>query len=407
MALSIFSASASGLNAQSNAMSTVSENIANMRTVGYKSSDTLFQTMLGAQPATRNNASGLSSSRTDIHGVSSYVRHNILQQGQVTATGNNYDVAINTENAFFVLDDGYGGTYYSRAGQFTTRSENGQVYLVNGSGYKLQGFAANEDGTFAGSLSDIVITYPDRIPSVATSAVEITANVPADGVDTSSYGITIYGPNNDGRTMNMVFSKVEGKINTWNVDFVLDGGTASATQPVEVVFDNKGTVSTPKVININATWDDGSSNSFTLDISNMTQYAGSAGETHISQDGAPSGDFRTSYVDSDGVVKAQYGNGRFMDIAKIALLGFTAPENLVPINGTMFEYSSDVGESFYVMGPTTHNTNIMVPQSVEASNVNVEEEFSEMIMIQRVYSLNSTAFTTANEMTSVVIDLKE
>ena len=126
-----------------------------------------------------------------------------------------------------------------------------------------------------------------------------------------------------------------------------------------------------------------------------------------SQDGAPSGDFRGSYIDRDGIVKAEYGNGKVLDIAKIALMGFTAPENLTPINGTMFEYNSDVGESQYVMGPTTNNTNILVPQSVEASNVNVEEEFSEMIMVQRAYSLNSSAFTAANEMTSVVIDLKE
>lgn len=407
MALSIFSASVSGINAQSNAMSTVSENIANMRTVGYKSSDTLFQTMLGTQPATKNNASGLASSRTDIQGVSSYVRHNILQQGTVTSTGNNFDVAINGENAFFVLNNGYGDIYYSRAGEFGTRAENGQLYMVNASGYKLQGFMANGNGTFAGNLSDITITYPERMPSVPTSEAEITANVPADGVETSTYGITIYGPNNDGRTMNMIFSKAEGKLNTWNVSFALDGGTAATAQPIEVKFDDKGTILTPKNININIAWEDGSTNNVALDISNMTQYAGSAGETHISQDGAPSGDFRGSYIDRDGIVKAEYGNGKVLDIAKIALMGFTAPENLTPINGTMFEYNSDVGESQYVMGPTTNNTNILVPQSVEASNVNVEEEFSEMIMVQRAYSLNSSAFTAANEMTSVVIDLKE
>lgn len=106
--------------------------------------------MLGTQPATKNNASGLASSRTDIQGVSSYVRHNILQQGTVTSTGNNFDVAINGENAFFVLDNGYGDIYYSRAGEFGTRAENGQLYVVNASGYKLQGFMANGDGTFAG-----------------------------------------------------------------------------------------------------------------------------------------------------------------------------------------------------------------------------------------------------------------
>ncbi len=406
MALSIFFPSVTGLNAQSEAMSVVSENIANIRTVGYKSADALFQTMLGQQPATRNNATGLGASNTDVHGVNSYVRYNILQQGTITSTGNNYDVAINGSNAFFVLNDEYGDTYYSRAGQFTTRTENGEVYLVNNSGYKLQGFMAGEDGSFSGTLSDIVIKYPEKVPSVPTSEAEITANVPADGVDTSTYGITVYGENNDGRTLHMVFSKVEGKINTWNVNFTLEDGTVTS-QPVEAVFDSDGTLVSPKNISLNVSWDDGGSNNITLDISNMTQYAGSAGETYVSQDGFPGGDFRTSYIDKDGILKAEYGNGRVLDVAKIALVGFQAPENLTPISGTMFEYNSDVGESTYIMGHDTSNSNILVPQSVEASTANVEEEFSEMIVVQRAYSLNATTFTTANEMTSTVIDLKE
>lgn len=405
MALGIFFASVSGMNAQSNAMTTVSDNIANMRTVGYKSSNTMFYTLLGSQPVSKNNASGLSSSRTDVQGVGTYVRNNILKQGTVTPTGNNYDVAINGGNAFFVLDNGYGDTYYSRAGQFGTRAENGITYMVNSSGYKLQGFEATGNGTFAGGLSDITIKYPEKMPSVPTSEVEITANVPADGVDTSTYGVTVYGPNNDGKTMNMVFSKAEGKINTWDVNFTIDGGTVSGG-PIEAVFDSKGKLISPKNFNVGVSWDDGSANNIAMNIENMTQYAGSAGETYVSQDGVKSGDFLKSYIDRDGVVKAQYSNNRTLDIAKIALVGFTAPENLIPINGTMFEASDDVGESTYIMGPNTHNTNILVPQSVEESNVNVEMEFSEMIKVQRAYSLNSSAFTVANEMTTTAIDLK-
>lgn len=407
MALSIFYPSVTGLNAQSTAMSSVSENIANISTVGYKSSDTLFQTMLGTQALSKNNTTGLASSRTDISGTNAYVRYNILQQGTITSTGNNYDVAINGQNAFFVLNDEYGDTYYSRAGQFSTRTENGQTYLVNPSGYKLQGFAASENGVFAGSLSDIAIKYPEKIPSVPTSEAEIIANVPADGVNSSTYGITVYGPNNDGRTLNMVFAKAEGKINTWNVSFVLDGGDVSSTQPIEVLFDDKGQLLSPTNLNLSLNWDDGSSNNVTLDISKMTQYAGSAGETYVSQDGAPSGDFQKSYIDKDGVLRASYSNNKVVDVAKIALVGFQAPENLIPVSGTLFEYSSDVGPSFYASGPDTQSTNLLIPQSVESSNVNVEEEFSNMIVVQRAYSLNSSTFTAANEMMSTAINLKE
>ena len=138
----------------------------------------------------------------------------------------------------------------------------------------------------------------------------------------------------------------------------------------------------------------------------MTQYAGSSVETRISQDGVPSGDYLGSYIDNDGVLRAKYSNQKTMDIAKLAVVSFQAPENLVPVSGTMFEASVDVGEMSYLIGPDTNNLNVIVPESVEASNVRVEEEFAEMIKVQRAYNLNSSAFTTANEMVSTVIDLK-
>lgn len=102
-------------------------------------------------------------------------------------------------------------TYYSRAGDFTTRSENGTTYLVNSSGYYVQGFAANEDGTFASDLSNLTIQYPDKIPAVPTSQMEISANVPAD-VDNSSYGLTFYGENNQEKPLICCFRKPRGRI---------------------------------------------------------------------------------------------------------------------------------------------------------------------------------------------------
>ena len=234
MALSSFTPSVTGMSAQAHALETVSTNFANMRTVGYKPNETMFNTLLGSTPNFNNTVDELSSSRVNINGVSYYDRTLVNKQGTITATGNSYDVAINGENAFFEVKDSGGNIYYTRAGDFTTLTQNGRTYLVTGNGYKVQGFPASGNG-FGSTPTDIEIVYQEKIPSVPTTKAEVVANVPADGVDSSAYSITVYGPNNDGRTMNMVFSKVEGKVNTWEINFNIEDGTVTGG-PVEAVF---------------------------------------------------------------------------------------------------------------------------------------------------------------------------
>lgn len=406
MALSIFSPSVSGLNAQSHALETVSTNLANISTTGYKSAETMFYSLLGSQPLVKSNSSGLSSSRVDIDGVGYYDRTSITRAGTISATGNPFDVAIEAgDNAFFVVKNSLNQTYYSRAGDFTTRSENGTTYLVNSSGYYVQGFAANEDGTFASDLSNLTIQYPDKIPAVPTSQMEISANVPAD-VDNSSYGLTFYGENNQEKTVNMLFQKAEGQNNVWNVTFNMESGTVTTAEPLEVVFDEKGGILSPKTFDVSVTWPDGTASTVAMDISHMTQYAGSSEIVNVSQDGRVGGDYQYSYIDSGGVIQSKYTNGETLASGKLALVGFSAPENLIPISGTLFEVSNDVGESFFVVDSTTNDNTAFRSESLEGSNVDPSKEFSNLIVVQRAYNLNGTAFTTANEMTQTVVNLK-
>lgn len=406
MALSIFSPSVSGLNAQSHALETVSMNLANVSTTGYKSAETLFYTMLGNQPLVRENASGLSSSRVDVNGVGYYDRTSITVGGTISSTGNPFDVAIEAgSNAFFAVKNSLNQIYYSRAGDFSTRSENGTIYLVNSSGYYVQGFEANEDGTFNASLTDLTIKYPESIPAVETTQMEISANVPAD-VDNSSYGLTFYGPNNQEETVNMLFQKVEGQNNVWNVSFNMEGGTVTPTEPLEVVFDEKGGLLSPKTFNVNVTWPDGSTSAVAMDISPMTQYAGSSEIVNVSQDGRIGGDYQYTYIDSGGVIQSKYTNGETIASGKVALVGFSSPENLIPINGTLFEASNDAGESYFVVDSTTNDNTAFRSESLESSNVDPSKEFSNLIIVQRAYNLNGTAFTTANEMTQTAVNLK-
>ena len=405
MALSMFYPSVTGMEAHSHAMSTVSTNIANINTVGYKKQETLFQTMLGSQPVVKGGGNtGLSSSRTDISGVTAYDRTYVTSMGTIQSTGQTFDVAIqNTGNAFFLVQDSGGYSYYTRAGNFETRTVDGTTYLVTSNGYNVQGFKANEDGTFSANPESITIDPQAVMPSNPTSKMDVIANVAANEAS-NIYGLTVYGPNNDGKNMNMTFTKVEGKTNTWSVDFAMEDGGTVTGGPIEVVFDSQGAVVSPKTLDINVQWSEeagGGSNSVSIDISKMTQYDGSNQLTNVWQDGYPSGTFVSCYFDDDGVLKATYTNERTVNLAKLTLVGFEAPDNLYSVSNTMFQANADCGESYYLDG-----NGMIEPEALESSTANVEEDFSKMIVVQRAYSVNASAFTTTDEMLQLLVDLK-
>ena len=402
MALGLFMPSTTGMEAQSHALGQVSTNIANMRTVGYKSNETMFYTLLGSTPTVKSHNSGISSSRADIMGVGYYDRTNILQGGEITMTGNNYDVAISgISNAFFEVVDYANNHYYTRAGDFSTQTEDGVTYLVNSGGLRVQGFASINGGDeFAVGATDIEISYPEAMPAIPTTDMTVTANVPASGVDSSSYTMTIYETAEGEQNLYMNFEKVESAPNTWKLSFAVDKGVAIGSETI-VRFNSYGDVIEPRVLDVNIDWDNGGVNNIHLDISNMTQLAGDQGFTYVDQNGAPGGQFVKSFIDKDGVVKAYYSNGDTHNYAKLALVAFSSPENLVPINGTLFEANAETGQTSYI-----DQENAFRAQALEQSAVNVEEEFSNLLIVQRAYSMNTQSFTAANEMLELLIDLK-
>ena len=402
MTLASFIPSVSGLNAMSTAQQSVAENIVNMNTTGYKQQQTLFYTLLGSSGVNAGSQSGLHSSRADITGVDAYNRTNIDIEGIARATGNTFDVAIaGNSNAFFKLSDGYGNYYYTRAGDFKKLSQDGKSYLTSSGGLYVQGFKAiNGENEFANTISDIVIDSPTKIPQKATTKATLIANVPAKEVDRSVYNMLVYSDNYDGSNLSLIFKKVEGKQNVWEISFDTKDGNATANTQT-VIFNTDGSIVSPKNLSITVNWNDGSNSNFDLDISQMTQLGTNSEITNFQQNGFPSGDLVSLRFNKDGVLSAKYSNDNEVIIAKLALSGFTSPENLSPYNTTLFEANGEVGNEFY-----TDTTNIIVPESVEASTVNLEEEFARMITVQRAYSLNAQSLTVNDEMISLLVDLK-
>lgn len=402
MTLASFIPSVTGLNAMSTAQQSVAENIANMNTTGYKQNQTLFYTLLGSSGLGVGSQSGLHSSRASITGVGAYNRTNIDAEGLVKVTGNTLDVAISgNSNAFFKLDDGYGNVYYSRAGDFKRSAQEGKAYLVSSGGLYVQGFTAIDGkDEFSNVPSDIIIDAPNVVPQKETTEASIIANVPANDIDSSIYNIHVYSQNYDGSNLSLVFKKIEGLENCWNLSFDLEDGKASSAV-TEVIFNTDGTIKTPENLDVAIAWDDGSSSNVNIDISKMTQYGESSVVTNIQQNGFPSGNLIAIRFDDNGILRAQYSNDSEVTIAKLAISGFTAPENLTPFNTTLFEANGEVGNEYYV-----DTSELISTESLESSTVNLEEEFSRMIVVQRAYSLNAQSLTVNDEMLSLLIDLK-
>src|SRR5919204_2718191 len=176
--LSSLFAGVSGLNAQGNALSVIGNNIANMSTVGFKSSQSTFADLISS-----SLGGGASAIQTGI-GVALVGVQGNFSQGSLTTTTNALDMAIDG-NGFFVLNDSQGGSLYSRAGQFRLNSSN---EVVDPNGFKLQGFQADTTGTITGTISDVTLPSTTASPR-ATAAITIGANLSSQAT-TSTFSIT-------------------------------------------------------------------------------------------------------------------------------------------------------------------------------------------------------------------------
>ena len=191
MALGVFTTSIMGMNAQAHAMGQISSNVANVNTVGYKKTETLFETRMSVYNHAARDKNSYSADVVD--------RRYVDTAGQLTETGSVYNLALSGQG-FFIVDNGR-NTFYSRAGDFiatavtppgatprevTTYSPEGNgvltktgevSYLTNASGYYVQGWNADMNGNFSKTLEPVVITPADFYPGHETSFVRLQGNV--------------------------------------------------------------------------------------------------------------------------------------------------------------------------------------------------------------------------------------
>lgn len=427
----------SGLNANSQAMGIISDNISNLNTIGYKHTQARFSTLVTDSASLSRYAPG---------GVKSNPFQLVDRQGLLQASQSPTDLAV-SGNGFFVVNSSStpsGGTYlYSRAGQFTVDA-NG--YLVNNSGSYLLGWPTLSDGSFdvdqngvddgaspdPTSLTNLQSIQVTSLSGTATpsSTVSLALNLPATAAvnDTQNLTTLVYDSLGVGHNVALEWTKTVAAPPTWRLNATgvtrADNGAASlqgatlAGMPLTldtVVFNGDGTPASfnPTALDIpTADWTTAaatSSISYGLGTANqadgITQFASSYSITSINQNGVTFGRFQSIEVNEEGTVNALFDNGGTRAIYKLPIATFANPNALRAQSGNAWSHSVNAGNVFLNAAGTASAGKIS-PASLEASTVDLGEEFTNMIITQRAYSASSRIITTADQMLEELVRIK-
>jgi len=410
-------AGVSGLAAQSNALGMISDNIANVNTVGYKGVSARFSTLV-TQAATENHHTpgGVQSSPY------TYVARQGLLQGSASGT----DLAV-AGQGFFVVNEastpGFGDDFYfTRAGSFNP-DQNGN--LVNAAGYYLQGFDLSNgtpppsSSTFTG-LETVNISNLSG-SAAATTGIALGVNLPSTAAVADSFSVTaqVFDSLGNAHDMDVTFTKTAA--NTWSwaaSDPTLDGGATSSGTAVgggDIVFDTDGTPLTlspaaPSIVLSGFTTGAGNA-TVTLDLGTiagtdgLTQFAGDFTISNIDQDGVRFGNYTGITINEEGIVTALFDNGQRQDIYQLPLGMFRNPNGLEAKTGNVY-LETDRSGNFQLNLAGNGGAGDIAPGALESSTVDLAEEFTKMIITQRAYSANTKVITTADEMLDELIRVK-
>lgn len=394
----------SGLNAYGNAMGVIGNNIANVGTAGFKGSRPAFSDMVSRSLVGAGSNTGLGVFMADVQGV--------FTQGSLTTTGQVLDLAIDG-NGFFQVKDAGGAEYFTRNGQFKL-DRIGQVIDANGN--LLQGYQTTAAGVLTGTIGNIALTNTNIAPS-ATTEMTVSANLNSaattpvaafSATDPTTYNFssstTIYDSLGNAHTLQLYYRK-DVAANTWNVYRKLDNGAAAAA--TNLVFSSSGAYvsGSPQTYSLTIPGGAATPQSVTVDFTGMTQYAAQSALLNQSQDGFTSGTLAQFAIDATGQVTAQYTNGRTQLLAQVALSRFPNPQGLVREGKNLFTESTTSGTA--VQGaPGNNGLGSVVSGAIERSNVDLGEQFVDMIITQRAFQANSRAITTSDEMLQELVNLK-
>lgn len=416
----------SGMNAQANRLSTVSDNIANSSTTGYKRASTQFASLVLPSSGGSYNSGG----------VETVVRHHISDDGSLRFTTSSTDLALKG-NGFFVVNDSSGTPYLTRAGSFVP---DAQGNLVNAAGYYLMGNPIVNGQTnsvingYQGlqkinvKQNDLVAdpsrkgTFTANLPagSAVVAAADLPSNAAANAAGTAKYTAktSLQSFDNLGNlvVLDVYFTKTGEdpvtKNATWEAtvynkaDAAASGGFPYSKAPLSsqtFTFDGATGKMTSADKSLSVQIPNGQM--LEIDMSATKQLAGAYTPIEAKIDGSTPSPIENVDIAADGTVVARYKNGAQRAIYQIALADVPSPDNLLVLSGNVFATSANSGDVQFGR-PGKGSFGSITPKAVEESNADIAHELTEMIEAQRSYTANSKVFQTGADLMDVLVNLK-
>ncbi|MEA1937632.1 MAG: flagellar hook protein FlgE [Pseudomonadota bacterium] len=403
----------SSLVAQSQSMSMISNNIANVNTTAYKRNVSDFSTLVTATGQNAQFSPG---------GVRACAKATIDQQGLLQQTTSTTDISISGDGFFAVQHevDGIQETLYTRAGAF---SEDSRGFLRNSAGFYLMGWPLDSNNGLPASSGDLESLTAVNVAFMGgmtrpTTDADITLNMdarqdPAAPGPHFSHTIRVFDTIGAAHDMSLKFTRTAAApAMDWDLEIFDPEGNSLGVTSLE--FDGDGALITPAAgtdgrikISIAAIdWGNGSNaQDIDLDITDCTQFSGDYNVVFSDQNGADLG-LRTGVaVDVDGYVNASFSNGQTAKLYKLPISTFTNPNGLEQRSGNVFSQTLDSGD-YNLREANQGGAGQISSSSLEASNVDLAEEFSNMIITQRAYSAGTKVISTADQMLQELLSIR-
>lgn len=385
-----FNIALSGIQAINEQLETVSNNIANSGTYGFKSSRANFASVYAGEQANGVEIGSLTQ--------------NISKNGSLVTTGRGLDAAIQGRG-FFSSRDAQGVMQYTRVGIFNANKEG---FLVDGAGRKVQGYGPSVGGTL-GVMGDIQVPT-GQIPAKESTSINFVGNLSADwtvpttttfnAADPTSYNMVkqsvLYDSLGTQHTVSQYFVKTGA--NAVSVRYAFDGGAPIAASTA-LSFNSagqlppatrSGTLTLPATGGADAL-------DFVIDYSGSTQFAGEATTTTNRSDGYASGAFVGVELAEDGSVVAKYSNEQQQIVGTLAIATFPDEGSLAQTSDTSWAANNGSGAPLYST-PGVGLAGKLSKGSLEGSNVDITSELVGLMTSQRNYQANSKVITAENQM---------
>ncbi len=429
---SSLNAGVAGLAANANRLSTISDNIANSNTFGYKRAVTSFHSMV------ISNGTGTYSAG----GVRVTSQRLIDQAGSLVTTGNSTDLAVRGRGFLPVttgssIDNSNGGDRPFRlatTGSFRTDS---QGFLVNQNGMALLGWPAAADGSVptnprdtADGLEPVQINV-NQFAGDPTTKMNLGVNLPATETEVGASGdpieLSVEYYDNLGTSQSVLVTFTPdvpptGMPNRWNMQLADSAQGGAVIGEYTLDFDasrgSGGTLDAVGVISGGAYVP--ATGSFQVNVAGgplditigqlnegtgLTQLSDSFAPTQITKDGSPIGNMTSVDVDQNGFVKATFDIGITRTVYQIPLVDLPNPNGLQAMDDQTYQTTLDSG-SFFLWDAGDGPTGDIIGFALEESTTDVAGELTQLIQTQRAYSSNAKVIQTVDEMLQETTNIK-